>query len=119
MSSLPDFDCSKLSGRMKSICDGTSGLPEFGPGNTREAYLKLWANEPPAQVVEPDFSCIHRGPELRTEQCKLCGGRDFAASVHSCTIYGECTVHAHGLKNEAGKLSVCVACESRTPNCPS
>lgn len=41
-----DYDCTKLDGRLRSICEGTSGLPDTGEGHTREAYVKMWKAYP-------------------------------------------------------------------------
>lgn len=107
MSELPDFDCSKFVGRLRSICEGTSGLPK----EMEESYRRLWANMPPA--APPDFSCRNRGSLIRQEQCKICGGRELIVDVLECSVHSECTIHAHGLRNEKGKLAVCIACEDR------
>src|SRR5262245_58655543 len=73
---LPNFDCSVFpqGSRMWAICAGTSGLPEFGPGNTRESYLRLWAGQPPLPPIGEvtDLSCIHRGEHLDWVPCPTC-----------------------------------------------
>lgn len=38
---VTDLDCTKLNGRMRSICEGTSGLP----AETEAEYRKLWASQ--------------------------------------------------------------------------
>ena len=111
MADLLEFDCNKLVGWQRTVCEGTSGLPETGPGRSRENYLRLWANQPPIET----FECIHRGPELRTEPCKICGDRDGTVSVYKCHKFSECTIHAHGIGFGVHKIAVCIACDKREP----
>jgi hypothetical protein len=63
------------------------------------------------QEYDPDFSCVHRGPALRQEKCRLCGNRDKLVDVLACGIRGECTIHAHGIPGKSGRLAVCIACD--------
>ncbi len=117
---MTDLDCKKLQGRMRSICEGTSGLPP----QMEEAYRKIWAGQSLVDVqAVVNFSCVHRGSAVRSVQCKLCGGGEIAADIHACQIHGECTIHAHGVRRDgpaSDKLAVCNACEEiKTPASPS
>lgn len=83
---------------MRAICDGTSGLPETGPGNTRESYLKLWAaqerGEDPAQV--PGFATM---------------AWNLASSLLAFVADGLTTVTAEQYRE---RLQICDTCDKRT-----
>lgn len=61
----------------------------------------------------PEFSCVHRGDPTRREECHTCGIRGVVVDVLSCDLFDECTIHAHGLRLNGGKMPVCVGCERR------
>lgn len=86
-----------------------------GPGHVDSlpAY-RTFLSAPECLGVE-DFPCIKRGLEVRATLCKTCGGRDQKVTVYGCAVYGECSIHAHGLRriDESGKLAVCIACKDR------
>lgn len=111
-----ELDCTSLAGRLRQICEGTSGLsPE-----TEEAYRQLWRASPPfhpSSSIQADFTCIHRTAQVRTEECALCGGRVGDVPVYGCALHGECTVSAHGIRrggqSTTPKVEVCIACEDR------
>lgn len=69
-----------------------------------------------APTDDEQFACDFRGPVLRAELCRLCGSRGKPVDVHRCFWFGECTIHAAGLRPvpSAPKLPVCVGCEHRT-----
>ena len=81
------------------------------------APLVLYSACPYADVLELDeFPCQHRGAVVRREKCDLCGSRDVRVDVLACGVFGECTVHAHGLTagRSGPKLVVCFGCDRRT-----
>lgn len=47
-----------------------------------------------AREVQRDLQeggCLHRGGELRREDCPACGGRKVRVKVFACAIHRECT----------------------------
>jgi hypothetical protein len=53
------------------------------------AYRALWdAAGPAPRRTGP---CVHRGPEVRQEECPTCRGR-VRLKVFACGLHGECTV---------------------------
>lgn len=41
------FDCTKLPGRLRAICEGRSGLPSEVEEQYRQAWAKEWPLDPP------------------------------------------------------------------------
>lgn len=101
------IDCSQLHGRMRAICDGTSGLPE----ETRQQYLALWEGKPPPQPQS--LVCIHRGEHIDWVDCPTCQGKSVRFKTFGCQLHGTC-VMTSGL----GQLKGCVGCESRMDKQP-
>jgi hypothetical protein len=72
---MTHVDCTKFVGRMRSICEGTSGL---GP-EVEEQYRRLWAAMPPDRVLVG---------------CTGCGGNEVQVPVLACALFEECTLAA-------------------------
>jgi hypothetical protein len=112
--SMPGFDCSQFpeGTRVRSICDGTSDLPDFGPGNTRENYLRLWSNQPP--LAAPDLSCQHRGEQLEGTagwiECPTCQQGKVRLRVFACAVHRRCV-----MTDPVADIAGCVGCKSRNP----
>ncbi len=107
---MTDFDCSKLEGRARSICEGTSGLPETGPGNTREGYIALWTNSPPPVAVPVKTACVYRGLEIDRVRCQTCQDKVVEIKVFACHLFGRCVL-ANGTSER-----FCGTCQSRLEN---
>lgn len=83
--------------------------PNPSPGVRRHLGLPPDPNPSPAKPSHPvDLSCIHRGPEVRQEQCQSCGGVVYA-KIMACEIHRECTLFA---KPIAG-VKACRGCADR------
>lgn len=66
--------------------------------------------KPREQVLAEAFPCIHRGEQVRTVECKLCGGHVDPVPVYRCAILGECVLR----RTKSGKdLTDCGRCEQR------
>jgi hypothetical protein len=104
---MTHLDCTKFVGRMRSICEGTSGL---GP-QVEEQYRRLWAANPPD--VGSDFSCRHRGEQVSAVGCTGCGGNDVQVPVLACALFEECTLAA-----EVEGVRFCPTCTDRAPLTP-
>jgi hypothetical protein len=102
------MNCGNLTGRLRAICEGTSGLPEA----KRAAYMALWAErglldpadvpERPAPPTADSLPCIHRGAWLTDAGC--CG------ALYQCRKFRKCSIR----RNSMG-LAACVTCEAREP----
>lgn len=55
----------------------------------------------PVELQARTFDCLHRGPKLRDQDCKLCGGKTKQVPVYSCAIHGECSLD---LWESAGRM---------------
>ena len=62
----------------------------------------------PLLVRPPGTSCVHRGGELRRQECSSCQGR-VQVKVFACPLHGECTV-----EKPVG-VQVCESCPDRKP----
>jgi hypothetical protein len=107
-------DCSQfpINSRLRSICEGTSGLPETGPGNTRESYLRFWSNQPPLPAPAPtDLSCLHRGEQTGWADCESCptAGK-VKLKVFACALHGTCSL------GKLDGIAFCQACPDRKPD---
>lgn len=71
----------EMNGRLREICNGTSGLPE----EKREAYIKHWKSTAQRQ-------CIHLGEKKRELVCLNCQGT-VTVPVYACALFMECLVH--------------------------
>lgn len=73
---------------------------------TRDDYRAHWDG------VKLDISCLHRGEELRREECKKCGKKGMVVKirVYSCDIYKECQ-----MGKDIPELKSCKGCASRIP----
>lgn len=66
-----------------------------------------------------EFECEHRDKKIkRIETCQLCGMSGKQIPVYGCELYGECTIHAGGIrqegKNNLPLLPTCISCPKRT-----
>lgn len=59
-----------------------------------------------------DLPCVHRGQELRTVTCNVCGDRGALAPVFDCEIHGAC-IRAE-TKNSNAPKQHCLTCEDRS-----
>ncbi len=100
------IDCEKLTGRMKAICDGTSGLPP----ETEEAYRKLWEGQPAPTKTDP-FACVHRGGHIGWVPCPTCiPEKNVQMKLYACPLHANCVLRMEDL----GKIKGCGGCGSRT-----
>lgn len=54
--------------------------------------------------------CVHRGNEVRTVTCKLCGGGEKEVSVFACALFEECTLR----RTKSGQdFKTCLGCSDR------
>lgn len=91
-----------MAGRPHAICSGQTNLPP----EKVAAYQRTWL-ELSGQVVHPEF-CLHRGKQLRTEICHVCGNRGKEVPVYECNVFGSCSLDAHHI----GQLDhVCRGCD--------
>ncbi len=111
-----DFDCTQLpeGSRSRSICEGTSGLPETGPGNTREGYIALWTNSPPPKEIPIPTACVYRSiDEIDRIQCPTCDPQfKREVKVFACQLFSRCVLKAGTSERYCGK------CESRLEKQP-
>jgi hypothetical protein len=106
-----DYSQFPINSRLRSICEGTSGLPETGPGNTRESYLRFWSNQPPLPAPAPaDLSCIHRGEQTGWADCESCptAGK-VKVKLFACALHGTCSL------GKLDGIAFCQACPDRKP----
>jgi hypothetical protein len=68
------------------ICRGEVLTPE-----ACAAYRANWARMTPGQPPKDNADCVHRGGELRREQCESCTGR-IQVKIFACTVHSECTL---------------------------
>lgn len=112
-----DFDCLKLPpGRLRSICEGTSGLPETGPGNTREGYIKLWKANGIPNSEPVDLSCVHRGKKVGSIVCAVCqqeAGKHVEVFIFACSLHEKCIP-----AREEGGIKCCAQCQDRMKDSP-
>ena len=62
-----------------------------------------------------ELSCLHRGPLLRNERCRLCGDRERLESVFACELHGECSLQRFRAGNRSAP-NVCATCADRLPH---
>ena len=68
---------------------------------------------PPPQPVRLDPGpCIHRGPIVREERCRLCGDRERIEPVHACALHGTCSLRRYAVGQPE---PVCLRCDDATP----
>ena len=60
-----------------------------------------------APAASSSMECIHRGQEVRTEQCKSCGG-NVQIKVFACALHGTCT-----LSRKVTGATMCSGCPDR------
>jgi len=59
--------------------------------------------------IDPD-ACPHRGEQVRTETCHVCGSRGDQVPIHKCDLFGECSPKLHHI-GQAER--VCATCPSK------
>ncbi len=99
------MDCTQLQGRMRSICEGTSGLSE----EVRQQYIALWEGKPPPKP--PSTDCVYRGVFLEQYvDCPTCvPGKTLNMRVYGCQLHGTCVIG-----KDVGKVKGCLEpCLSR------
>jgi hypothetical protein len=98
-------DCESLTGRMRQICRGESGLAP----KIEVAYRRLWAGMAPPN----DLSCVHRGEHIDWAECASCPKQDGKSKtrlkIFACAIHGRCLM-AHSIDGVRG----CSGCEDKT-----
>lgn len=63
-------------------------------------------------VVDPTFPCVHRGHELRREECSSCSG-SVQIKVFACLeFFAECQID----NKLPGGIRVCRLCSARRPD---
>lgn len=70
-----------------------------------EARATPPAREPSRYPEESVTACRHRGEQLRTDRCDLCGLRGQPFDVFACGLHGECS-----LTRRHSKIRSCAAC---------
>lgn len=101
-----------MSGRLRQICEGTSGLsPQMN-----EAYRRTWAGLSTGDL----FGCIHFGEKLRELECGTCSSSVNQAAklgtpVHACGLFMECIPGIRSIESH----QACGDCASRQPKEPA
>ena len=65
---------------------------------------------PKIEALGPPAECIHRGEELETGTCDLCGLKGQSFQIYSCSIHGKCS-----LTRKHTKVKSCGACDDFKP----
>ena len=68
---------------------------------------------PPAHELLEVLPCVHRGNQLMSVKCELCGGRERWEPLFSCGVFDECVLRRY--KAGRGGAKSCLTCESRVP----
>lgn len=76
--------------------------PNLGTGKARQPAAR------PPELKAADFPCVHRGEQIATEECELCGRKGEMFAVHACALHGRCSI---GTRSK--HLEACVACDDR------
>lgn len=88
-----------------------------GPGQREPRSLDELRAMLPDPAAREEFSCVHRGPVLRQEECG-CGLRGKTIDVLQCALHGECTIHSSGKSlqksDQSGRVPTCIACRDRS-----
>lgn len=98
------MDCTQLHGRMRQICEGTSGLPP----ETEQAYRDAWAANP---VRPPSLACDYRKEHVGWIDCEACregSGKTVKFKTFGCELHGICV-----MRTSVGAVRGCVGCQSR------
>lgn len=59
------------------------------------------------------FNCLHRGQTLRSQECKLCGGRTKQVPIYKCALHGQCSLdlwESPGKMRKSG-IEYCKGCD--------
>lgn len=92
-----------MQGRAYDICSGAALTPE-----QQAVYRRNWLAMA-GQPLHPDY-CIHRGPQLRTETCHVCGNRGKSVPVFKCDLKGSCS---YDLYQIGQREQVCRHCDDK------
>ena len=97
------IDCTQLVGRLRAICEHTSGLPR----EMEDAYIALWEGNPPP--APPSLDCVYRGEPIDWLECEPCArnGKAVRIKVYACQLFQRCVL----MDGTAQKF--CGTCESR------
>ncbi|GEM_PF-4744957 len=81
----------------------TGLLPNYGHdcAKTETLVIKFVVRNPGAVL-----NCIHRGAEIRQEQCTSCSGM-VKAKICACAIFGECTLFSKPIPG----VKACAGCD--------
>lgn len=92
----------------------TKKRSEKPPHKNCDAAKNVSSSPQPQPQSQPRLSleCIYRGEQIRSETCKLCGGREKQVPVYSCSLHGECALSRTkpGSKDE---IRQCLTCQDR------
>ena len=92
-------------GHLEHDCD-----PTRHPAITARQGLPIGRSpRPEATSLDQLLACIHRGPELRQEPCKTCGG-GIRIKVFGCTIHRGCQ-----MDDRLADMKSCSTCSERIP----
>jgi hypothetical protein len=73
-----------------------------------EVYQRNWL-QLAGVPIDPD-ACPHRGEQVRTETCHVCGRRGQQVPIHQCDVFGECSPKLH----QIGQVEhVCDGCTAK------
>jgi hypothetical protein len=110
---MSDVDCSRLVGRPREICEGTSGLPE----EKRQWHIRRYRSRgliprsdaaddwiPPSERTSP---CKHRGVFLHEKACESCGHRGQMRELYDCNLLGNACFMGEGHILGAEKCRLC------------
>lgn len=96
------MDCTKLTGRLRDICEGKSGLPP----EVEQQYRDLWAGNPPPAA--PNLDCVYRGEHINWVECPTCQNKLVKLKVFACQLHSQCV-----MQGDVGGVRGCHTCESR------
>jgi len=112
-----DFQPGPAGGFFCHCGQGSVGLP--APPTCWKCWLKTGpptATPPRRESLDDVTSCVYRGEKTRVVNCTLCGGRDEAHQIYSCTCVGipkpECTLSIRG-RDDRHTVAVCLDCPER------
>ncbi len=100
------LDCTKLQGRLRQICEGTSGLPP----EVEQQYRDLWEGNPPKPIEPPRTACVYRGQQIDWVECDTCTDKHVQVRVFQCDLFNRCVL-ANGTS-----YRYCGSCTSRLEN---
>lgn len=69
-------------------------------------------SEPPPAAADDPLACRHRGGQVRSVPCELCGQHGRQEAVYACRRHGECTRSRY---QSGSSLACCLGCPDQTP----